>query len=200
MFRFSEHAADCGGKPLPGGLMVSQGASATPGQGINPPLPTGFPHSPTTAQETCLLETMQRRVDRAFRQVEFTAAASADLLNDRRAMRWARRQRGEHDHIEVTLELVGLQTTVKGYFETFSDMHMQLDDLIEDGDKVVARVTLTATHTRPVQLGPGAPVFAPTGKKLTWGDIEIWRIAGGKFVEHWDQSDLVGLARQMRPD
>jgi predicted ester cyclase len=96
--------------------------------------------------------------------------------------------------------LAGLQAAVKGYFETFPDMHMQLDDLIADGDKVVARVTLTATHTRPVQLGPGAPVFQPTGKKLTWGDIEIWRIAYGKFVEHWDQSDLIGLARQMRPD
>jgi len=96
--------------------------------------------------------------------------------------------------------LAGLQAAMKGYFDTFPDMHMQLDDLIADGDKVVARVTLTATHTRPVQLGPGAPMFQPTGKKLTWGDIEIWRIANGKFVEHWDQSDLVGLARQMRPD
>ena len=96
--------------------------------------------------------------------------------------------------------LAGLQAAMKGYFDTFPDLHMQLDDLITDGDKVVARVTLTATHTRPVQLGPGAPVFQPTGKKLTWGDIEIWRIANGKFVEHWDQSDLVGLARQMRPD
>jgi predicted ester cyclase len=97
-------------------------------------------------------------------------------------------------------DLAGLQAAVTGYFQTFPDMHMQLDDLIADGDKVVALVTLTATHSRPVQLGPGAPVFQPTGKKLTWGDIEIWRIANGKFVEHWDQSDLLGLARQMRPD
>jgi predicted SnoaL-like aldol condensation-catalyzing enzyme len=33
-----------------------------------------------------------------------------------------------------------------------------------------------------------------------WSDIEIWRVADGKFVEHWDQSDLLGLARQMRGD
>ncbi len=43
-------------------------------------------------------------------------------------------------------------------------------------------------------------MFPPTGKKLTWGDIDIWRVADGKFVEHWDQSDLAGLARQMRAD
>jgi predicted ester cyclase len=96
--------------------------------------------------------------------------------------------------------LAGTQATFRSYFETFPDMHMQVDDLIMDGDKVVARVTITATHSHPVQLGPNAPVFPPTGKKLSWGDIEIWRIADGKFVEHWDQSDLVGLARQMRSD
>jgi hypothetical protein len=104
MFRFSEHAADCGGKPLPDGLMVSQGASATPGQSINPPLSAGFPRAPTATQETCLLETMQRRIDRAFRQVEFAATAFADFLNDCVAMRRTRRQRGEHDHIQMTLE------------------------------------------------------------------------------------------------
>jgi predicted ester cyclase len=96
--------------------------------------------------------------------------------------------------------LAGTQATVKEYFETFPDMHMQLEDLIMSGDKVVARVTLTAMHSRPVQLAPGAPIFQPTGKKLSWGDIDIWRIADGKFVEHWDQADLAGLGRQMRGD
>ena len=96
--------------------------------------------------------------------------------------------------------LAGTQATIKGYFDTFPDMHMQLEDSIISGDKVVVRVTITATHSKPVQLGPNAPLFPPTGKKLSWGDIEIWRVADGKFVEHWDQSDLAGLARQMRPN
>ncbi len=96
--------------------------------------------------------------------------------------------------------LAGTQATIRGYFETFPDMHVQLEDLIIGGDKVVARLTITATHRHPVRLGPNAPVFQPTGKKLTWADIEIWRVANGKFAEHWDQSDLAGLARQMRPD
>jgi predicted ester cyclase len=96
--------------------------------------------------------------------------------------------------------LAGTQATLRGYFATFPDMHVQVDDLIIDGDKVVARLTITATHSHPVQLGPNAPIFQPTGKKLSWGDIEIWRVADGKFAEHWDQSDLAGLARQMRAD
>jgi predicted ester cyclase len=96
--------------------------------------------------------------------------------------------------------LAGTQATFRGYFQTFPDMHLQVDDLIVSGDKVVARLTITATHSHPVQLGPNAPIFQPTGKKLSWGDIEIWRVDGGKFAEHWDQSDLAGLARQMRAD
>ena len=96
--------------------------------------------------------------------------------------------------------LAGTQATLRGYFATFPDMHAQVDDLIIDGDKVVARLTFTATHSHQVQLGPNAPVFPATGKKLSWGDIEIWRVADGKFAEHWDQSDLAGLARQMRAD
>jgi len=96
--------------------------------------------------------------------------------------------------------LNGLQATIRQYFETFGDFHMQVEDRIVGGDKVVARMTLTATHSHPVQLGPNTPVFQPTGKKLTWGDIDIWRVANCKFVEHWDQSDLAGLAKQMRGD
>jgi predicted ester cyclase len=96
--------------------------------------------------------------------------------------------------------LAGLQATFRGYFETFPDFLMQVDDRILSGDRVVARATLSATHRHSVQLGPNAPVFQPTGKKLTWGDIDIWRVADGKFAEHWDQSDLAGLARQLRGD
>jgi predicted ester cyclase len=94
--------------------------------------------------------------------------------------------------------LAGLQATARQYFQTFPDFHMQLEDSVTSGDRVVARFTLTATHDHPVQLGPGAPVFPPTGKKLVWQGISIWRIADGKFAEHWDVDDLLSLAQQMR--
>jgi hypothetical protein len=53
--------------------------------------------------------------------------------------------------------LLGTQATFRGYFQTFPDMHLEVDDLIADGDRVVARLTITATHSHPVQLGPNAP-------------------------------------------
>jgi predicted ester cyclase len=94
--------------------------------------------------------------------------------------------------------LAGLQATVRQYFQTFPDFHMTLEDSVLSGDKVVARVTITATHNHPVQLGSNAPVFPPTGKKLSWQGISIWRVADGKYVEHWDVDDLLGLAQQLR--
>lgn len=96
--------------------------------------------------------------------------------------------------------LAGLQATARQYFETFGDFHMKLEDSVVTDDKVVARLTVTAIHDHPVQLGPNAPVFKPTGRKLEWQGISIWQVAGGKFVEHWDEDDLLGLARQMRSD
>lgn len=96
--------------------------------------------------------------------------------------------------------LAGLQATAQQYFRTFPDFHMTLEDSVVTGDKVVARFQITATHDHPVQLGPNAPLFPPTGRKLSWQGISIWRVADGKFAEHWDEDDLLGLAQQMRAE
>jgi predicted SnoaL-like aldol condensation-catalyzing enzyme len=35
-------------------------------------------------------------------------------------------------------------------------------------------------------------------KKLAWEGISVWRVANGKFVEHWDIDDLLSAVQQMR--
>lgn len=75
---------------------------------------------------------------------------------------------------------------------------MTPEDSVIAGDKVVVRFRITATNNRPVQLGPNAPLFPPTGRKLAWEGISIWRVANGKFVEHWDVDDLISLVQQLR--
>jgi predicted ester cyclase len=94
--------------------------------------------------------------------------------------------------------LAGMQAAYQHYFQMFPDFHMTLEDSVITNDKIVARFRITATHDHPVQLGPNAPVFPPTGKRVAWRGISIWRVADGKFVEHWDVDDLLGAARQMR--
>ena len=65
------------------------------------------------------------------------------------------------------------------------------DDIIAEGDKVVVRATMRATH-----LGEFFGVPA-TGKEVTMPLIIIYRIADGRIVEHWIQMDVFGLMQQL---
>ena len=56
---------------------------------------------------------------------------------------------------------------------------------------MVWRFTITATHQRPFQ---GLP---PTGKTVRITDINIVRMANGKFVENWGEQDNLGLLQQL---
>jgi predicted ester cyclase len=73
----------------------------------------------------------------------------------------------------------------------FPDFRATIDDIIAEGDKVVTRSTWSGTHKGEF-MG-----IAPTGKSVSFGVIDIVRIAGGKFVEHWGQMDNVGLMQQL---
>jgi predicted ester cyclase len=73
----------------------------------------------------------------------------------------------------------------------FPDFKATIDDMIAEGDKVVVRGTWSGTHEGEFM---GIP---PTGKRVSFGVIDIVRIAGGKFVEHWGQMDNMGLMQQL---
>lgn len=73
----------------------------------------------------------------------------------------------------------------------FPDLHVTVEDMVAEGDKVVARVTMSGTHKGEF-MG-----IAPTGKQITVGIIEILRIAGGKVVEHWNVVDSLGMMQQL---
>jgi predicted ester cyclase len=91
----------------------------------------------------------------------------------------------------------GLEAQIANFrriLDTWPDFHWRIDDRIISGDKIVARTTITATHSRVVQG------FAPTGRRVAFGTIDIWRVAGGKFAEHWDLVDVPGLQQQLRGD
>jgi predicted ester cyclase len=68
---------------------------------------------------------------------------------------------------------------------------MTIDDLVAEGDEVVARLTATARQVGPFM---GLP---PSDRTYTIGEIHIFRIAGGQIVEHWHQADMLGLMRQL---
>ena len=71
------------------------------------------------------------------------------------------------------------------------DWHTAIDDLIAEGDKVVARITMTGTHAGDFY---GIPA---TGRHVSFTGIYIARIANGKIVEHWGEEDGVSLLQQL---
>lgn len=73
----------------------------------------------------------------------------------------------------------------------FPDFKATIDDMVAEGDKVVIRQTWSGTHKGEF-LG-----IPPTGKSVSFGVIDIIRIAGDKAVEHWGQMDSMGMMEQL---
>ena len=85
----------------------------------------------------------------------------------------------------------GFKEYVGMYRSAFPDVHVQIEDQIAEGDRVVTRWTGTGTHTGEL-MG-----IAPTGKRVTLPGMEIVRIANGKLVEGWEGYDSGTLMRQL---
>src|SRR3954466_15831448 len=89
----------------------------------------------------------------------------------------------------------GLAAQIENFralFARMPDVQAAVEDRIIQGDKIVARMAFTATHTQPMQG------IAPTGRRFTLRTMDIWRIENGKFAEHWDIVDTAGLQKQLR--
>jgi len=71
------------------------------------------------------------------------------------------------------------------------DFHIEIHDMVAEGDKVAARWTMTGTHQGEA-LG-----IPPTGKQITQTGMNIHRFAGGKIVEAWWSHDLLALLQQL---
>jgi steroid delta-isomerase-like uncharacterized protein len=85
----------------------------------------------------------------------------------------------------------GFKEYVGAYRSAFSDLHLEIEDQIAEGDKVVTRWTGTGTHDGELA---GIP---PTGNRVTLPGMEIVRISDGKLVEGWEGYDMANLMRQL---
>jgi predicted ester cyclase len=89
--------------------------------------------------------------------------------------------------------LDGARMAHQGAVASFPDIHTTTEDLIAEGDKVVERWSVTMTHTGAAFFG----VPAGSGKKVAVTGISIYRIAGGKIVEHWGEMDFSRVLMQL---
>lgn len=73
----------------------------------------------------------------------------------------------------------------------FPDGRFTTEDQIAEGDKVVVRYRFTGAHLGAFQ---GMP---PTGKRVGYSAILIYRIADDRIAEQWTELDLLGFLRQL---
>lgn len=87
--------------------------------------------------------------------------------------------------------LEGVKHNLSMFRTAFPDVHLAIEDMIAEGDRVVARYTARAT-----QIGEFFGIPA-TGKQVNVTGISISRIAGGKIVEQWGNQDDLGMMQQL---
>jgi enterochelin esterase family protein len=73
----------------------------------------------------------------------------------------------------------------------FPDFHVEVHDMLAEGDKVAARWTVTGTQQGEFM---GIP---PTGRQITVTGIHIHRLAGAQIVEAWWAYDALGMVQQL---
>ncbi|MFL5805307.1 MAG: ester cyclase [Roseiflexaceae bacterium] len=76
-------------------------------------------------------------------------------------------------------------------FAAFPDIQYTLEDLLAEGDRVVARFTARGTQRGVFQ---GIPA---TGSAAVVSGIAIYRLVSGKVVEQWLEYDQLGLLQQL---
>jgi predicted SnoaL-like aldol condensation-catalyzing enzyme len=77
-------------------------------------------------------------------------------------------------------------------FKALPDFKYTLKALVADEDRVWIHCTSSGTHTGGEWLG-----VRPTGNKLNFDVVDMFRIHEGKLAEHWDVADTYTLFNQL---
>ena len=87
--------------------------------------------------------------------------------------------------------LKGFRLKVGLFINGFPDLNVSYDFVIEEGDTVAGRYTITGTHQ-----GDFAGIPA-TGKKISVTGHDFARLVDGKLIEHWGETDTMTMMQQL---
>jgi predicted ester cyclase len=77
------------------------------------------------------------------------------------------------------------------FWEVFPDAQVKTEDIVEDGDTLVARYVITGTMQRDFRG------VRPTGQRIELPGISIFHFRNGKCFERWTCSDSLILLNQI---
>jgi steroid delta-isomerase-like uncharacterized protein len=97
-------------------------------------------------------------------------------------------------HAPVPTDATGVQALKRVWvvlLRAFPDIHVAVEDVIAEGDRVVTRNTVTGTHQGDF-LG-----LPPTGKSVSYNEIFVVRFADGRIAEIWGVVDALAQMKQL---
>jgi hypothetical protein len=81
----------------------------------------------------------------------------------------------------------GLKETIQMFQNAFPDLHVEIRDMLAEGNRVMTRLSVRGTHAGPFLDA------TPTHNPVAYDEIIILRLANGKIVEHWAVADALAL-------
>jgi steroid delta-isomerase-like uncharacterized protein len=85
----------------------------------------------------------------------------------------------------------GLKPIILGLRAGFPDLRFIVHDMVVGEERVAVRSTMHGTHRGDLF---GMPA---TGRRVQISQMQFERLQDGKIVEHWRQSDDLGMMRQL---
>ena len=85
----------------------------------------------------------------------------------------------------------GFRQFAVGLVAAFPDLQVTVEDLVAEGNRVVARVTVHATHEGAL-MG-----MTPTGRQVSFEGIDIFEVEDGRIVGRWNLRTLLSLMQQL---
>ncbi|MGH2949009.1 MAG: ester cyclase [Solirubrobacteraceae bacterium] len=76
---------------------------------------------------------------------------------------------------------------MRGFFAALPDVHAVEQDALESGNTVSMRLVVEGTHEGELW---GLP---PSGRRLRWDAIMIYRMQDGKVIEQWAAEDWTAI-------
>ena len=79
-----------------------------------------------------------------------------------------------------------------GFFSAIPDAFAAVNRMVAEDDLVWVYNTITGTHA-----GKGFGDLPPTGNKIRYDVVDMFRVKDGKLIEHWDVADTKALFTQV---
>jgi predicted SnoaL-like aldol condensation-catalyzing enzyme len=80
----------------------------------------------------------------------------------------------------------------EGFFAAIPDSRATINRMVAEDDLVFVYNTITGTHS-----GEGFLGYPPTGNRIEFDTVDMFRLRDGKLCEHWDVADTRALFTQV---